>query len=696
MKSHVTVGFGISQSPSARIAIYHFLLLLWICLTTGARAQSAPQILVQPTNQSALFFGSAVFSVQAQSAVPVSYQWDFAGQPIPNETNTELILSPLLCNQSGYYNCIVSNSFGAASSAKAELTVYQTVVAGGGPYQNFFLQFSNVTEVCEGTGYVYGLLSDGTVVGHGYSDIPLLDVPAGLSDVAAIACAEANLALQSNGTIVAWGFEPEIPTSKLTNVISVASGYFYSAVVQNNGLVVAWEDGQASPITAVFGGSNTLAVSNIIAAVPGYENEFYLLRADGAVFSWFVAGTLSQIPGISNIIALPPPGETVALNASGQLVAWNNFPTNSLINVSNAVALSAYSGSIIALNSDGTIAPALTRLFPFTLSNVFAISAIPSPTALIGDGSPVFTVQPGNQTWTNTSTIYLHARAVGVQPMAYQWQLDGTNLSSATNADLIITNAQEFDSGQYCAVASNRMGVATSRVASVTIVTLAPTNPYTLAQAFGATNLVWMTSPSYGSSNWFSEVTNTFNGIVAAQSGFTTNNGRSEARALVIGPGTLTFWWSVSSEEFFDFLNFYIGGAETNYVTQISGEVEWEQESFLIPFGPYELTWFYSKDPDVSVGEDAGWVSEVNFVPSAIQLGSPSILPNGIVQFRAFAANGTSVSLEGSLNLTFQVSSNLIDWTPLTNAVTLTNGTAQLSDPGATNAPLRFYRLVNQ
>ena len=116
----------------------------------------------------------------------------------------------------------------------------------------------------------------------------------------------------------------------------------------------------------------------------------------------------------------------------------------------------------------------------------------------------------------------------------------------------------------------------------------------------------------------------------------------------------------------------------------------------MIPFGPYELTWFYSKDPDVSVGEDAGWVSEVNFVPSAIQLGSPSILPNGIVQFSAFAANGTSVSLEGSLNLTFQVSSNLIDWTPLTNAVTLTNGTAQLSDPGATNAPLRFYRLVNQ
>jgi hypothetical protein len=165
-----------------------------------------------------------------------------------------------------------------------------------------------------------------------------------------------------------------------------------------------------------------------------------------------------------------------------------------------------------------------------------------------------------------------------------------------------------------------------------------------------------------------------------------------------MGPGTLTFWWQVSSEEFFDFLNFYIDIDIywTNYAAQISGEVNWEEETFPIPAGTHTLSWIYAKDPDISAGEDAGWVSEVNFVPSAVQLGSPSILPNGIVQFSAFASNGTPISLEGPLDLTFEVSSNLVNWTPLTNAVTLTNGTAQLSDPGATNATLRFYRLLNQ
>jgi len=40
------------------------------------------------------------------------------------------------------------------------------------------------------------------------------------------------------------------------------------------------------------------------------------------------------------------------------------------------------------------------------------------------------------------------------------------------------------------------------------------------------------------------------------------------------------------------------------------------------------------------------------------------------------------------------VSSNLVDWVTLPGTLTLTNGLLQLQDSYATDAPMRFYRII--
>jgi hypothetical protein len=71
-------------------------------------------------------------------------------------------------------------------------------------------------------------------------------------------------------------------------------------------------------------------------------------------------------------------------------------------------------------------------------------------------------------------------------------------------------------------------------------------------------------------------------------------------------------------------------------------------------------------------------------------------LPDGSLLFNVFTANGNSLTLTDPASVTFEASSNLVDWIPLTNALTLTNGSALLADPNATNSAARFYRLMKQ
>jgi alpha-tubulin suppressor-like RCC1 family protein len=653
-----------------------------------------PQVVVQPTNESALIFGSAAFSVTVRSSLPVSYQWVFNGEPIANETNADLILSPLNCAQSGYYNVIVSNASGAVSSSKAQLTVTQAVVStsGSADLQDFLLQFCNVVAVSAGSGTVYALKADGTVAGYVPYVSPESEVPPGLSDVVAISGGEGDiLALRSDGTVAAWGFGGSILTNVpdgVTDVYAVAAGGGDNFALRSNGTVVAW--GESPP-------QFLSSLSNVVAIAAG-DGQFLALNANGTVVEGFSQGGQPElVPGLSNVIAIAMAdynAASLALKADGTVLAWGGIATNPLPNVSNVVAIAAGS-DVLALKSDGAVASSTPSLsFPFALSNVFGIAIVDGyvGAALLNDGSPVFTVQPGNQNWTNGSTIWLHARAVGVQPMSYQWQFNGINILDATNADLTITNAQGSDSGQYCALASNSVGSATSRLASVTIQPGPPiTVSHTLAQALNATNLAWSTS---GSAAWFPETANTHDRIAAAQSGAISNSMSSGLETTVIGPGTLTFWWSVSSEEFFDFLSFYIDSG-TNYAARISGEVAWEQEAFPIASGSHTLRWIYSKDPDISVGEDAGWLDQVSFVATLLpaQLGAPTLLPDGRLLFNVFTTNGNSLTLTDPASVTFEASSNLVDWITLTNAVTLTNGGALLSDPTATNSAVRFYRL---
>ena len=145
-----------------------------------------------------------------------------------------------------------------------------------------------------------------------------------------------------------------------------------------------------------------------------------------------------------------------------------------------------------------------------------------------------------------------------------------------------------------------------------------------------------------GDALWFSQDVNSYEDGDAARSGALGNNVQSSMQTTVTGPGTVSFYWKVSSEVDWDFLDFYIDGAMQD---QISGEVDWEQKTYQITgAGAHTLEWRYTKDQAVFGGLDAGWVDKLEWDGA----GQPATAPGNTGQLYA-KINGTKVTYPGGV-----------------------------------------------
>jgi glucose/arabinose dehydrogenase len=84
----------------------------------------APQIGTQPASQTVSVGYTATFSIDASGYKPLSYQWQRNGENIPGATESSYTTPSLSKQESGVqFRCVVSNSFGTATSDVATLTV---------------------------------------------------------------------------------------------------------------------------------------------------------------------------------------------------------------------------------------------------------------------------------------------------------------------------------------------------------------------------------------------------------------------------------------------------------------------------------------------------------------------------------------------------------------------------------------------
>jgi hypothetical protein len=172
-----------------------------------------------------------------------------------------------------------------------------------------------------------------------------------------------------------------------------------------------------------------------------------------------------------------------------------------------------------------------------------------------------------------------------------------------------------------------------------------PAGAATLAETLNATNLTWITG---GDAPWFAQTTNTHDGVVAAQSG-DIGDEQETWLETVVGPGPLSFWWKLSSEHEYDYLEFYVNGV---FQSRFSGEVDWWQQTTTLAAATNILRWRYVKDISESDGADAGWLDEVSAMPI---LGPPTVVTPPLSRTNNQGTSAAfSALVTGSQPLSFQ------------------------------------------
>ncbi len=358
-----------------------------------------PSVTVPSSPQETFRGGTLVLNASAVGSLPMWFQWQEDGTPIPGATMASLNVSPVSADGAGEYSVVVSNAFGVQVSAPVTVDLLP-IAWWGTPARELLLMPAALTNAVAVSvrdwSYPIGLalLADGQVTAWGNPSIGR--IPAGLTNVVGISAGDGfAMALRADGTVAVWGNnmagEARLPQG-LSRVIAVAGGAQHCLALKADGTVVAWGGDffhQTEPPANLH---------DVVAVAAGYSHSV-ALRGDGSVVAWGnnVLEQTNVPTGLLGVVAISAGGDhTLALKNDGSVVAWGQDSYGQIEvppGLSNVVALSAADNYSMALRSDGSLVlwgePGAVTNLPARLEGVQGLCAAnQSAYALLGDGLP--------------------------------------------------------------------------------------------------------------------------------------------------------------------------------------------------------------------------------------------------------------------------------------------------------------------
>lgn len=416
----------------------------------------AVAITQNPVSQNIDYNQKVTFSVGASSDTALNYQWRFNSNSITGGTNSSYVITNVAANNGGYYDVVVTNTAGYASTSSPAL-----LIVGAANFLNH--RYSFITDTSD---------SIGTATGTNFGDA---NVTGG--------------ALVLDGTT---GTYMQLPGNLFNAANSTALTVEFWAtygVNVNNAHIFD------------FGSVNTAAIINSINYV-GFSphnasgGQQIDISAGDESFQQQVTAS-GTLDGLTRHIAcvIDPPNQTLAIYTNGVLEAINTNMTVGIASLNDAF-------SYIGRSLDPSF-PYLNasidelRLYNGALAGLsIKQSDDQGPNTILADGPGKFTTQPASTSVPVGQSATFTAAAVGYLPINYQWFKSGTLVPGATNASYSFSTVIGDNNSTFVCYATNTIG-ATTYVTNSSTATLTVFLPPTLAwldAADGGADSSWNTT----------------------------------------------------------------------------------------------------------------------------------------------------------------------------------------------------------
>lgn len=440
----------------------------WLALDACSNAASCSQTVTvldhsgplasgQPQDEVALVGQTVTLTVNVSSCPPVFYQWYFnQTNALPQQTNATLVLTNISMAQAGTYQLAITDDYGSATSAVANVSVMPppSIVTNPPDQMATNGDLVQITVVAQGAGTLaYQWFFD--------SSGPL---PQGTN--ATLVLSNVAPAQAGNYSVIvadAFGSVTSSPAHLKVLVVPVSVGTLVTKDIPALGSLdsEATVEGLDAPIALVEVGAYISTTNDadlvisllspdgtevLLSANNGQSGENYGTNCDGT--TWFSdLGSNSITSGTAPFLGVFQP----------------QTPLSAFIGKSGTNANGVWA---LRVGDTGQQTTATLQCWYLRLT----LEGCPA-----GGGAclnpPQLVQNISDQTTTNGATFQWSVLAEGSQPLSYQWYFDATNaLSQATNASLELTNVSLAYSGLYQVVVANLYGSLTGAPAHLTVV----------------------------------------------------------------------------------------------------------------------------------------------------------------------------------------------------------------------------------
>ena len=471
---------------------------------------SPPIIHTQPQSASVFPGSSAQFLVGVSGTPPFNFQWQRNSSNVPGANSYSLIITNVQTTNIGNYTVVISNSFGAVTSAPATLALNVPPIITNQPVSLSVPAGAN-------SGFTVGVSSPAPLKFQwrfGGSNI---------SGATNSALTLFNVQITNAGSYSVFVSNNFGASTSSIAVLSVSNPVCFPSPAG----LVAWWQAEGSAVEVLSNSPGTL-IGNATFA-PGKVGQAFSFDGSGdaiqlgnptnlqlqnfTIEAWIKRASSSSVSlGGSDglVFSYGPSGYGFGLDSSGHLFvskigADKPTSTNGTVTDTNFhhVAVTK-SGSNLVFYVDGVSFPAPAYVTTYTFTTLPAIGArgdnfsssflgqidelsvynralSSNEVAALYNATTIgkcslalsWTTQPVSQVAMQGSNVTFISATAGTRPVAYQWYLNGAPVVIGTSSSLTLSNLTYFQQGNYSVTASNGAGVITSSNASLTLI-LAP------------------------------------------------------------------------------------------------------------------------------------------------------------------------------------------------------------------------------